>query len=276
MNFIPKKKAKSRKFSNNTKELTYFDDFLLSNLISKEKLLELVDLANISRQTVETKASLCMKIMYESTYGLDELLDLCFDNNQLIEICNMLDLDTSNNNRAHLIGMIVEVLPSRKKRKVTTIIEEEIEEDFHKARIYNLFMIYFDGRCLFSFNPEPLDVGDSQLISSALNAISHLMIKITKSEERLKHIDLGDKKLIFEYGNMEIPNPMMPGSPPNYLVGVLLVNQETTQMKEFLKEFIKKFETRYKDILVPNWDGNTDVFISAYELVDESLRSTNN
>jgi len=231
----------------------------------------LIDLANISRQSIETKESLCVKLLYESTYGLDEVLNLCFTKNELENICHLLNLDTVRKKKPNLIGMIVETLPPKKKRKIETIIEEDLEEDYEEAKIYNLFVIYYDGRCLFSYNPEPLDIGDSHLISSALNAISHLMKKITKSEEKLRNIDMGDKELIFQYGTMELPNPKKPNSAPQNLVGVLLVNRETPQMIRFLKEFIKKFEEKYKDFLVPEWNGVTDVFLSAYELIDETF-----
>ncbi len=273
MIIIPKRIKKGRKSIKKEKQIKHFDDILLSNLVSKKKILELVELANISRQQSESKESLCLKIMYESTYGLDELLDICFDKKELEDICNTLNLDTSDKKKPNLIGMIVETLPPKKKRKVDTVIEEDLEEEFDKAKIFNLFVANFDGRCLFSYNPEPLGVGDSHLISSALNAIGHLIRHITKSEEKLRNIDMGDKELIFEYGTIDLPPTKLESVPQSRLIGVLLVNRETSQMKKFLKEFIKKFEKKYKQFLIPVWNGNMDVFLSAYELVDETLKS---
>ena len=246
---------------------------LLSDIVSKKKLQTLVELANISRQSSESKESLCFKIMYESTYGLDEVLDLCFDIKELRKICQMLELDVSDKKKPNLIGMVVETLPPKKRRKIDTVIEEDLEEEFDRAKIFNLFIAYYDGRCLFSYNPEPLGVGDSHLISSALNAIGHLIRHITKSEEKLRNINMGDKELIFEYGTMDLTPTKSDIAPHSRLIGVLLVNRETSQMKKFLKDLIKKFENRYKKYLIPKWDGNTDVFLSAYGLVDEALKS---
>lgn len=273
MIIIPKRIKKGHKPTKEEKRFKNFDDILLSDLVSKKKILELVELANISRQRTESKESLCLKIMYESTYGLDEVLDVCFDKDELEKICRMLELDASDKKKPNLIGMIVETLPPKKRRKIGTVIEEDLEEEFDRAKIFNLFIANFDGRCLFSYNPEPLGVGDSHLISSALNAIGHLVRHITKSEEKLRNIDMGDKELIFEYGTMNLPPTKLDTTPQSRLIGVLLVNRETSQMKKFLKEFIKKFEIKYKEYLIPIWDGNMDVFLSAYELVDETLKS---
>ncbi|MFX0135323.1 MAG: hypothetical protein ACFFDN_16885 [Candidatus Hodarchaeota archaeon] len=273
MIIIPKKGKKGRKPSKKVQIFKSFDELLLSDMVSKKKILELVDLANISRQETETKKSLCIKILYESTYGLDELLDLCFDQEELEKICHALELDARNKKKANLIGMLVETLPTKKKRKIYTVIEEDLEEEFDRGKIFNLFIAYYDGRCLFSYNPEPLGVGDSHMISSALNAIGHLVRHITKSEQKLRNIDMGDKELIFEYGTMDLTPTKSGTAPQSRLIGVLLVNRETSQMKNFLKKFIKEFEIKYKKCLIPKWDGNMDVFLSAYELVDETLKS---
>jgi len=235
----------------------FFDDLLLSDYTSEKKLLQLIDLGNISRQEFETKESLVSKLLYESIYGLDEILNILFVTSDLEKICKELNYKKIGKNKNHMIGLIIKSLPTRKKRKIETVIEED-EEDDERLKIYELFVMYKNGACLFSYNLEPLDIGDSNLITSALNAINSLLQEITKTNSSLDSIDIKEKELIFDYiGD---------------IIGVLLINKETELAKRLLRTFLKQFHDRYKKKLYP-FKGVISDFDDADDLVQQNFSS---
>ncbi len=233
----------------------FFDDLLSSNFVSDEKLVSLAVLGNISRKETETKTSLALKILYESVYGLDEILNILFTEDGLRQICEVLELNVSKKSKRNMIGMIINALPTKQKRKIETVIDEHLE-DSERLIIYNLFVMYKSGVCLFSYNLEPLEIGDSSLITSALNAINSLLMEITQTNTSLDSIDIQEKQLIFEYiGD---------------IVGVLLLNKETLLAKRLLHEFLSEFNEKYKIELYP-WTGDTLIFEDAVDLVKKDF-----
>ncbi|NHI93384.1 MAG: hypothetical protein EAX96_12935 [Candidatus Lokiarchaeota archaeon] len=250
-------------------EFETFDDLLFSSFTRKDKLFYLVDLSNLSYKVDESKESLADKLLYESTIGLDEMANILWEVFELRDICNGLGLDTANKNKNHLIGMIIKHLSCKKKRKIKTIIEEAVEDDLERLRIYNIFVMYPDGRALFSYNLEAIPVGDSSMITSALNAISHLIKEITKGT-KLDSIDVTDKELIFEYGKVNLA-PEDPERIGWNLIGVALINKESKEAKRLLKEFLEKFEKQHIGCLLPRFDGCLDYFKDAIDIVFESF-----
>ncbi|MFX1453338.1 MAG: hypothetical protein ACFFCM_21065 [Promethearchaeota archaeon] len=242
MNIIPKFK--------------FFEDLLVSDFVLEEKLLKLTEMGNISRKEKETKTSLAMKLIYESVYGLDEILNILFNEDTLRQICENLGLETARKSKINMIGMIIRALPTKEKRKVETIIDEQLEDTEHLI-IYNLFIMYRNGSCLFSYNLEPLDIGDSSLITSALNAINSLLQEIAKTNGKLDHIDIENKDLIFDY--------------KGDIIGVLLLNKENDVAKQLLHKFLDEFHEKYYDKIYP-WIGIVSGF-DAEDLVKEDFAS---
>ncbi|MFX0141496.1 MAG: hypothetical protein ACFFDN_48105 [Candidatus Hodarchaeota archaeon] len=230
----------------------FFDDLLVSDFVSEDKLLKLIEMGNISRKERETKTSLAMKVIYESVYGLDEILNILFNKDILGQICEILGLETARKNKINMIGMIIKALPTKEKRKVETIIDEHLE-DTERLIIYNLFIMYKNGTCLFSYNLEPLDIGDSSLITSALNAINSLLQEIAKTNGKLDHINIENKDLIFDY--------------KGDIIGVLLLNKENEMAKQLLHRFLDEFYEKYLDQIYP-WKGVVSGF-DAEDLVKE-------
>ena len=243
------------------------DELLDSSLTRKDKLFYIVDLSNLSYKVDESKESLAEKLLYESTIGLDEMANILWDVYELRDICVGLGLDTTNKNKNNLIGMLIVHLPCKKKRKIKTIIEEAVEDDLERLRIYNIFVMYPDGRNLFSYNLEAIPVGDSSMITSALNAITHLIKEITKGVQ-LDSIDVTDKELIFEYGKVNLA-PEDPERIGWNLIGVALINKESKVAKRLLEDFLGKFEKEYVSCLLPRFDGCLDYFKSAIDIVFE-------
>ncbi len=267
-----KKLKKSIKEKKNPKKLkkvfNSFDELLLSDKTTKDKLFRLVDLSNLSYTMDESKENLVRKLLYESTMGLDEIANMLWDFDTLKEICQLLDLNTRNKEKNNLIGNLIISLSCEKQRKIETIIEEAVEESTDKLRIFNIFIIFPDGRSLYSYNLEAIPIGEASMITSALSAISHLLKEITKSSKRLDSIDVTDKHLLFEYGKNELAPDDIRKKNWN-LVGVLMVNKETKEAKQLLSRFLVKFENLYLEYLMPSFDGCIDYFKSANLLVKE-------
>ena len=238
-------------------KIKFFEDLLLSKFVTKEKLLALVELGNISRKQFETKKSLVIKLTYESVYGLDEILNILFTEDELKNICSTLKLELTRQNKKNLISLLIKSLPTEKERKLETVIDEGIEFT-GRLIIYNLFIIYKNGTCLFSYNLEPLDIGSSSLITSALNAIEGLIQEITQTNSRLESIDIKEKELIFEY--------------KGDIIGVLLLNKETKEARAILRTFLTQFIERYEKNLFP-YDGNTATFDNAIDLIEKNFAS---
>ena len=155
-------------------KLKTFDDLLNSNYITKNKLLKLVDLGNISRQQTETKKSLVTKILYESIYGLDEILNILFGVNDLKRICKALDFENVGSNKNNLIGLVIRALPTKDKRKIETVIEENTEEHESVQKVSAVLAEFMLKKTKRTF------VNSSPLFSIA----SMVFLKVAGSESR--------------------------------------------------------------------------------------------
>jgi len=267
------KKSKKKKKVSKKPKLAFktFDDLLLSEKTTKDKLFRLVDLSNLSYTMDESKENLVKKLLYESTMGLDEMANMLWDLDTLKEICQLLNLGVTNKQKNNLIGVLIAFLHCEKQRKIETVIEEAVEEDLERLRIFNLFIIFPDGRSLFSYNLEAIPIGEASMITSALSAIGHLLKEITKSVERLDSIDVTDKHLLFEYGKENLAPDEKKKKNWN-LVGVLMVNKENKRAKQLLKDFLNKFEKKYLEFIKPYFDGCIDYFKDAELLIKEVFK----
>ena len=252
------------------KKFKTFDDLLNSDLVVKEKLQKLLELADLKKKNINKK-QMVDTLLYDSVLGLDEILNILFTEFELVKICKIFD-EKSNvltYKKSNLIGILIRILDTKRERKIETVIDEKIDDDMiFQPIIYYLFLMVPDGRAVFSFNFRPIEIGDLTMFTSALNGISILLEELTK-RDRLENIELGTKdqqdtelELMFEYGDLEL----------NYtnnknLIGVLLVNKENKKIREYLKNFIINFEQLYGNNFLPSWNGRISDFYSAKHLV---------
>ncbi|MHA1229463.1 MAG: hypothetical protein ACTSRP_02860 [Candidatus Helarchaeota archaeon] len=253
-------------------KISTMDELLLSDFVILEKLKKLLELAEYDIKDMDKK-SMVETLLYDTLLGLDEILNILFTEFELRTILRLIipNKDLANLKKPNLIGITIKSLPTKRQRKIETVIEEAIDEDLiFQPIIYYLFIMVPDGRAVFSFNFRPIEIGDLTMFTSALNGISILLEELTK-RDRLENIELGTKdeadmelELMFEYGEMEL----------NYLnkrnlIGILLVNRETEPIRKALKEFIKRFEAEYGHHFVPSWNGKISEFYNAKHLIFE-------
>ncbi|MBD3230267.1 MAG: hypothetical protein GF329_18965 [Candidatus Lokiarchaeota archaeon] len=255
------------------REFKKIDDLLNSDFIVKEKLENLLELAEIDKENL-SKSQMVDEILYNTVLGLDEILNILFTEFELRRILGMVDkdneIDPAFYRKSNIIGILLKLLPTKKKRKIETVIEEAIDEDqiYQRPIIYFLTLMVPDGRAVFSFNFRPIEIGDLTMFTSAINGISILLEELTK-RDRLENIELSTKgkketdlELLFEYGEMELNYQNN-----NNLIGILLVNKESEEIRKFLKDFIKCFEEEYKDYFFPQWNGRISDFYDAKHMV---------
>lgn len=251
------------------------DELLNSDFIVKEKLASLLDLAEINKKNL-TKSQMVNEILYNTVLGLDEILNILLTEFELRRILRIIDkdneLDPALYKKSNIIGILLKLLPTKRERKIETVIEEAIDEDqmYQRPIIYFLTIMMPDGRAIFSFNFRPVEIGDLTMFTSAINGISILLEELTK-RDKLENIELStrgekgtdsDLELLFEYGDLKL----------NYqnnknLVGIILVNKDSEEVRNHLKNFIKDFEGEYHDNFFPQWNGRVSDFYYAKHIV---------
>lgn len=112
---------KAEELEEEIKELKHFDD-LLRDYTTKEDLSGLLEDADLPK--TGKKQTLINRLMYESVYGLDEILDSLFSKNILREICSELGVKKSGN-KSEIIDRIIDKLLTKKVRKIETVITPE-------------------------------------------------------------------------------------------------------------------------------------------------------
>lgn len=117
---------------------------------------------------------------------------------------------------------------------------------FKRAELDCLFIMYSDGRDVFSYKFSESSKGaDPSLVAGMFSAITSFIKETTSSSDLLRSIDHGDSKIIIEYGD--------------YVFGAIFANMQTAEIRSKLKTFITKFEEKHRDVL-PNWNGNMGPF----------------
>lgn len=126
---------------------------------------------------------------------------------------------------------------------------------FKRAELDCLFVMYSDGRDVFSYKFSDTSKGaDPSLVAGMFSAITSFIKETTSSSDLLRSIDHGDSKIIIEYGD--------------YVFGAIFANMQTAEIRSKLKTFITKFEEKHRDIL-PNWNGNMGPFEKDADLLKE-------
>ena len=130
----------------------------------------------------------------------------------------------------------------------------EFAFSFERAELSALYVIYSDGRDVFSYKFKQEQTADPALVAGMFSAITSFIRETTSSTDYLRSIDHGDSKILIEYGN--------------YVFAGLFANMETSEIRSKLKNFVKKFEEKHFKIL-ENWTGITTPFDNDNELVKE-------
>ncbi len=94
---------------------------------------------------------------------------------------------------------------------------------------------------------------DPDLIGAALSGLHSLLQEISKSHNKIRAIDQGDKKLVFAFGR--------------FVFIVLIVDEDSALLDKMLEGLVYKFESAYATVL-ENWDGKIDAFNSSAKIVD--------
>jgi hypothetical protein len=138
------------------------------------------------------------------------------------------------------------------------ILRPEFSYTFELVEKQGLFVIYGDGRDIFSYQFAEGMTQDPALISGMFAAITSFVKETTKSEDLLKKIDHGDITILIEYGK--------------YIFCALFVKgNETAEIRARLKEFVETFETKYSEILV-DWSGALIHFKENHKLVEDIFK----
>ncbi|GAG68867.1 unnamed protein product, partial [marine sediment metagenome] len=134
----------------------------------------------------------------------------------------------------------------------------EFRYSFERVEKQGLYIIYADGRGVYSYPFQKSIEQDPGLVSGMFSAITAFIKEMTKSTEVLKKIDHGDITILLEYGNR--------------IFGALFVKgTQTSEVRSPLKEFVNKFEEKYSDIL-NNWSGTLQHFKGDDQLVNDIFK----
>ena len=134
----------------------------------------------------------------------------------------------------------------------------EFRYTFERVEKQGLYIIYDDGRGVYSYPFQKNTEQDPGLVSGMFSAITAFIKEMTKSTEVLKKIDHGDITILLEYGNR--------------IFGALFVKgSQTSEVRSPLKEFVNRFEAKYADIL-KNWTGALQHFKGDDQLVNNIFK----
>ncbi len=134
----------------------------------------------------------------------------------------------------------------------------EFTYEYEKVELQGLYVIYSDGRDIFSYNFKGVDYADSGLIAGMFTAITAFIKETTKSSELLKTIDHGDIKILIEYGQ--------------YIFSALFVKgKQSLEDRSLLKEFVEWFEEKHRPHLL-DWSGALHPFRDSNDKVEEIFK----
>ncbi len=120
--------------------------------------------------------------------------------------------------------------------------------------VHVLNIITKEGLTLYSENDGK---SDPDLIGAALSGLHSLIQEISKSHNKIRVIDQGDKKLVFAFGKR--------------VFVVVIVDEDSALLDKMLEGLVFRFESAYA-VLLENWDGKIDAFNSAGKIVDSVFK----
>ncbi|MHA1252216.1 MAG: hypothetical protein ACTSRP_19680 [Candidatus Helarchaeota archaeon] len=117
--------------------------------------------------------------------------------------------------------------------------------------VYEIIILYKDGRPLYMTGGEQLE---PELVSGLLSAIIDISKEVFHSQNRLREIDLKDKRVIFTYGT--------------HITTSIIVEKITPILRRKAEILCQEFEKQFKHIL-EDWSGNIEYFTTAWFLIDK-------
>ena len=126
----------------------------------------------------------------------------------------------------------------------------------------NIYLISSAGINLFTYKDgmdKELEDAEDLLFSCAVGGFINVLKTITKSNLKVRCIDLGALKLHFKYGSK--------------VWGFLISDRENMKIREKLERFVYNFEDQYQQKLEA-WNGNRTQFSGARELVKQIFISS--
>ncbi len=128
-----------------------------------------------------------------------------------------------------------------------------------KEKLREIYVIDKKGICLYAFSFEKnidlddaLNLDDSIMIGGVFSSIDKLLSKMMHTNEDLKLIDYKNLKIMLERGAE--------------VIGVLILNEESSFLQYKLKVFLNEFETFFKGA-IENFIGNVTTFKLARGIV---------
>jgi len=134
----------------------------------------------------------------------------------------------------------------------------EFSYESQKPELKGLYIMYSDGRDVFSHNFEEEQYVDPALISGMFSAITSFIKEATKSSELLRVIDHGDIKIMLEYGKW-------------VFAALFVKGQQTLENRSRLREFIDWFEEKHGELLL-DWNGAMHPFRGDEDNVKELFK----
>ena len=138
------------------------------------------------------------------------------------------------------------------------IWEPEFSYCFEKVEKQGLYIIYNDGRDVFSYPFIEEGLQDPGLVSGMFSALTSFIKETTKSTQLLNTIDHGDITILLEYGR-------------NIFGALFIKGNQTSEIRAQLKELVGKFEFIHRDVL-KQWNGMLAPFKNDASLVEEIFK----
>jgi len=129
-----------------------------------------------------------------------------------------------------------------------------ITEYFWREKIDSIYIIMQSGLCLYTKHfREKRKSFDEIVASGALSSVQIILELITETKD-LSIIEKEGKTMIFQ--------------PGEYIIGVLVCEEDLESIRITLKNFVQKIEKIYYNVL-RTWDGNLNVFKPIEDIINE-------
>ncbi|MHA1438804.1 MAG: hypothetical protein ACTSPD_14635 [Promethearchaeota archaeon] len=139
--------------------------------------------------------------------------------------------------------------------RIITIWKPEFSFIFERVEKQALYVMYTDGRDVFSYPFNEETQQDPALISGMFSAITSFIKETTHSTQALKIIDHGDISIMIEYGN-------------HIFCALFIKGKQSSELRAQMKEFVNQFEAKHSDVLV-DWNGSLSHFKDDHLMVEK-------
>ena len=128
---------------------------------------------------------------------------------------------------------------------------------YEQAILEGLYLLYRDGRPLFSYNfrRDKKQFVEPDLVAGMFSALTSFIQETTRTTTNVAAIDSGDRKVILEYSERF----------PVFVA--LFADRENAAVRQLLKDFLKEFTEKHKDVFLRGWSGDMSIFRSDHELL---------